>query len=184
MPDPHELIPLTQPGQVDRSQVRVKALAVILDESASRHVVFRARNQAGQHFSRPLGGSVELGELTRDAVVREIREELGATFHPQHLLGVVENIFELDGELGHEVDFLYVGRLAEPDVVPSEGRAYVDGDAPGWAEWRLVQGADPSVALFPEQLQGLLEGWLDGGARDPRATRASTAGLSDRDPGG
>ena len=131
-------IPTTVPGPTDPSPVSVKSLAVIVDPSHRRHLVFRARTQAGAEFHRPLGGTVELGERSLDAAIREIREELGATFVPESLLGVVETIFELDGEVGHEIDFLYVGSLDEPDAVPVEGRAFDDLGSPGWAEWRPV----------------------------------------------
>ena len=153
-------VPTTQPGSTDPSQVRVKALAVVLDADRSRHLVFRARNQAGQDFHRPLGGGVEPGERAAEAVVREIAEELGATFRPEALLGVVENIFELDGQLGHEVVFLFTGTLAEADIVPPEGRVFHDNGDPGWAEWRPVHGDDDACPLYPDELQRLLDDWL------------------------
>jgi hypothetical protein len=59
-------------------------------------------------------------------VVREIAEELEATLVDVRLLGVVESIFEIRGELGHEVDFRYAGRLVEDDVIPAEDRTYLD----------------------------------------------------------
>ena len=148
--------PTTRPGTVDRSRIRVKALAVILHPAGDRHLCLRMRDTRGEVFHRPLGGGIELGETSAEAVVREIREELDATFVPDRLLGVVENIFELDGETGHEVDFLYAGRLAEPDAVPDEGRPFTDGEDRMWAEWRPVHGADPEVALYPDGLQDLL----------------------------
>ncbi len=155
--------PTTRPGAIDRSYVQVKSLAVVLDQVRARHLVFRAHNQAGTEFNRPLGGSVELGERSLDAVVREIREELDATFVPEGLLGIVENIFELDGELGHEIVFLYIGSFAERDVVPDEGRAFDDIGSPGWAEWRSITDPPPHVALFPDQLQELLDDWVGRG---------------------
>lgn len=153
-------IPTTVPGAVDRSLVHVKALAVVLDRARARHLVVRARNRVGREFNRPLGGTVEVGERSIEAVVREIREELGATFEPEALLGVVENIFELDGELGHEIVFLYVGALVERDVVPDGGRAFDDLGAPGWAEWRPIVGAPANVPLYPDGLEQLLDEWL------------------------
>ncbi len=154
-------IPTTRPRLADEPGVSVKALAVVLDPARSRHLVFRARNQAGQEFNRPLGGTVELGERTVDAVVREIREEIDATFVPAALLGVVENIFELDGQLGHEIDFLYVGSIAESNAVPDAGCTFDDVGSPGWAEWRPVAEPSVDVALYPTGLQGLLDDWLD-----------------------
>lgn len=44
-------------------------------------------------FYRPPGGGIEFGEHSRDAVIREIHEELGVTVTILRRLGVVENIW-------------------------------------------------------------------------------------------
>jgi ADP-ribose pyrophosphatase YjhB (NUDIX family) len=48
---------------------------------------------------RPLGGGVERGETTKQAIIREIREEIDADVTDLKLLGTQENIFTLEGEL-------------------------------------------------------------------------------------
>lgn len=141
---------------VDRSRIRVKAFAVILDEDGTRHAVSRMSTPEHPAFHRPLGGSIELGEHSSAAVVREIQEELDATLVDPELLGVLENVFIIDGETGHEVVFVYAGRLAETDAVPVEGRAFIDVDRPGWVEWRSVAG-EPGLPLFPDGLQALID---------------------------
>lgn len=139
--------------------IRVKAFAVILNDAGTHHAVARMSTTENPVFHRPLGGSIELGEYSADAVVREIREELDATLLSPELLGVTENVFMLEGETGHEVVFVYGGRLAEPSAVPSEGRAFVDVDQAGWVEWREVTG-EPDVPLFPDGLQALIDEWV------------------------
>lgn len=67
-------------------------------------------NPDGYH--RLIGGSVELGEAHRDAIAREVDEELGATIGNLTFLTTIENIFQLDGTLGHEIVFCYTGRLS------------------------------------------------------------------------
>ena len=143
---------------VDRSVIRVKAFAVILDDEGRHHAVSRMRTTEHPAFHRPLGGSVELGERSVDAVVREVREELGATLVEPELLGVLENVFVIDRETGHEVVFVYGGRLAEPDVVPADGRTFMDLEVEGWVEWRPLDG-DDALPLFPDGLQELIDGW-------------------------
>jgi len=90
----------------DRSTIRVKAFAVILDDAGTKHAVSRMSTSENPIFHRPLGGSIELGEHSADAVVREIHEELGATFVRPELLGVLESVFTINGEMGHEVVFV------------------------------------------------------------------------------
>lgn len=50
-----------------------------------------------------LGGSVEFGEHSRDAVVREFEEELGVTFAAPDLAGTFERVFTfVEPEFGTE----------------------------------------------------------------------------------
>jgi len=67
----------------------------------------------GDRFCRPLGGAVEFGEQSRDAVVREIREELGAELEDVRLVGVLESLFTYLGRPGHEIVFVYDATLAD-----------------------------------------------------------------------
>ena len=50
-----------------------------------------------ERFWVPIGGRVEFGETSRDAIAREVREELSAEVRDLRLLGVLENIFTYDG---------------------------------------------------------------------------------------
>lgn len=140
-----------------RSRIRVKAFAVILDETGEHHAVTRTSTPEVGELHRPLGGAVVHGERSSAAVVRGVAEELGATLVDPVLLGVLESIFPIEGEQGHEVVFVYAGGLAERDAIPPGGRAHADADSR--IEWRPVVG-DAGVPLFPEGLQELLDDWL------------------------
>jgi ADP-ribose pyrophosphatase YjhB (NUDIX family) len=145
---------------VDRSSIRVKAMAYLPNSAGTHHAVFKAADPAdGRVFHRLLGGGVELGERSADAVVREIEEELHATLLEPRLLGVLENVFSYDGELGHEVVFVYAGTLAEGDVVPPEGGWYDDVGTPMWVEWRPADPGPSDVLppLYPDGAEALLQ---------------------------
>jgi len=112
----------------------------------------------GYHFYRPLGGGVEPGETSRDALVREIGEELGLEATDLRPLGVLENIFALEGELGHEIVFVYDGRFTDHSVY---GRPRLDdleskGERDGIA-WRSIDFFDDNRRLVPKGLRELLE---------------------------
>ncbi len=62
-------------------------------------------------FHRFLGGTVEFGEHSREAVVREFREELGEPFVVAGLVGTFEDVFEYEGDTGHQVWRVYEGHL-------------------------------------------------------------------------
>ena len=69
-----------------------------------------------QMFYRPLGGAIEFGETSAQTIIRELREELGATVTDLHYLGTLENIFIYDGQQGHEIVMVYDGRLADESL--------------------------------------------------------------------
>ena len=136
-------------------------MAYLPNAAGTHHAVLRGHDPDGERvFHRLIGGSVELGERSQDAVVREVAEELRATLVDTELLGVVENVFTYDGELGHEVVFVYAGRLAEGDVVPPEGGWYDDLGVPMWIEWRSTadpgDGGEDALPLYPDGLGTLL----------------------------
>ena len=60
-----------------------------------------------QTFYRALGGGIEFTEPSKDAIVREFKEEIGADIIVRDLLGISENIFTYKGTYGHEIVFIY-----------------------------------------------------------------------------
>jgi ADP-ribose pyrophosphatase YjhB (NUDIX family) len=110
-------------------------------------------------YCRPLGGAVEFGERSAEAVVREIREELGAEIRDVRLLGVLENLFALEGVPGHEIVFVYDARLVDD---PLYERTAIPFHEAGWtsanARWLdLTQANADGARLVPVGLQEFLQ---------------------------
>ena len=81
------------------------------------------------------GGHVEFGETGRQALVREMKEEMGVEAETGAFLGVVENAFEQHGKPHAEVNLVY--ELKVPAGTPP--RALEDWIA---FEWRDLAHLD------------------------------------------
>lgn len=53
------------------------------------------------------GGHIEFGETGREALVREVKEELGVDSSAGDFLGVIENAFLQKGERHQEINLVY-----------------------------------------------------------------------------
>ena len=65
----------------------------------------------GKYYT--IGGAIQVNESTEEAVVREVREELGVEAQAWQLAFVVENRFEEDGVYWHNIEFHYLVDLLE-----------------------------------------------------------------------
>ena len=135
---------------IDRSRIRVKAMLIAPNTVGTAHAVSlnapTLENPEG--FHRLIGGSVEVGETHHDALLREVAEELGATVDHLRYLGVAENIFRMNGQVGHEVVFLYAGRL-DPEPAPSGATLIETDGAVVPVVWRPFDDENMGVPLYP-----------------------------------
>jgi ADP-ribose pyrophosphatase YjhB (NUDIX family) len=112
----------------------------------------------GETFYCPLGGGIEFGERADAAVRREIREELGAELAETRLLGVVENLFTYEGRPGHEIVFVFLGRLADASLYERDELRWTESDGTQWnARWHPLDFFGPGgPPLYPDGLIDLL----------------------------
>lgn len=136
-------------------QPRALAVAVI------RHAVTGAlfvdevfEPASGRTYHRASGGGIEFGEHAAHTLVRELAEEYGLEIVVGEQLGVLENLFVLDGNTGHEIVVVHEARFAHPDDydlarIPCH-------DAPQVGTWRPRQGSP--YPLYPDGLEALAFG--------------------------
>jgi 8-oxo-dGTP pyrophosphatase MutT (NUDIX family) len=107
----------------------------------------------GEHFYRALGGGIEVGEPSRDAFAREIREELGAEVSEARLLGWVENIFTFEGRPGHEIVAVYEAALADRALYERDEIELADQLRPSKAVWVRL---DHDAIVYPSGVRDLI----------------------------
>ena len=67
------------------------------------------------------GGHVEYGETLSDALIRELKEEMGAKVLEKQFIGGAENLFDQRGEFVHEISFVFQTEIEGEVVEAHEG---------------------------------------------------------------
>jgi 8-oxo-dGTP diphosphatase len=112
--------------------MEVIARAVVLRDGA----VLLVQEIAQGYWFFP-GGHVEAGETPRQALVRELREELDVCATVQDHLGDLENRWVHDGLEHHEVDHVFATSIDADDPVSQEPHL-----AAGWIELDQLDASD------------------------------------------
>ena len=132
----------------------IRVLAICLFRRGDEFLVTEGLDSStNRRYARPLGGGVELGETSEQTIVREIREELGAEVRDLKLLGVLENLFELEGERRHEVVFVYDGQFVDASLYQRSEIPLLDGEWLSGAIWRPLKGFSEEYVLVPVGLE-------------------------------
>lgn len=141
-------------------KIRTIVLAAIVRPSDHALLVFRGYDASkAQTFYRLLGGGIEFGESSPQALQRELQEELGVTVRPLRKLATLESIFTYEGRLGHEIVIVWLAEFTDPALYLEEALPYTEGDHQSVALWVLPAGLQAlGVPLYPVELTELLQG--------------------------
>ena len=124
-------------------------------------LVWEGESESGEPFYRLLGGGVEFDEHSREAVVREFDEELGAELLDPTAVGTFERVFEHSGETAHEVWRVYEGKIAENWLYDRESFSFVEPEhgTEHVARWVPVERLRRAEVTFyaPEVLDALAD---------------------------
>ena len=135
-----------------KDQIKVKALAW-LEDKGELFVLKLSDSVKGDEYYRAIGGTVEFGELTEEALLREVKEELntGVIINGEPM--ILENLFVCDGEPGHEIDYLYPCKFPDPTFYERKEYNLFDFGQELSAMWVPVgEFLNGSRRLVPEEL--------------------------------
>lgn len=86
-----------------------------------------------QTFYRCLGGGIEFGEKSNEALKREFQEEIQTDIIIKDFLGISENIFTFNGKDGHELVLFYNAEMKDCDY--KEEYYIADEEDSGLVKW-------------------------------------------------
>jgi 8-oxo-dGTP pyrophosphatase MutT (NUDIX family) len=109
-------------------------------------------------FYRFLGGGIEFGEHSREAAVREFKEELGVELIGLEFVGALESIFRYKDEPGHELVFLYRATFADAEYYRKPRLEMNENGELMYAQWKSLEDFRSGKAkLVPDGVLELLE---------------------------
>jgi NADH pyrophosphatase NudC (nudix superfamily) len=140
------------PKTEQSAKQKIRVIVIALIKNKTRILVSDGYDAMKQEaFYRALGGGVEFGEASRDALQREFQEEIQAELTQIQYLGCIENIFVLNGKPGHELVQLYQCELTDPRFYEAESIAGLENEVPFTAHWIEVERfKSGELLLVPE----------------------------------
>ncbi|MGH0693392.1 NUDIX hydrolase [Bacillus cereus] len=111
---------------------RAKAFGLAVHQD---RLLIQEYHTEGETYYRPLGGSIELGEKSAHTVIREFTKELHTEIEIINYLGCLENVFHLDGGIGHEIIQLYSLRLLDTSLYEMKILNIQDEETVAYAKW-------------------------------------------------
>jgi len=137
---------------------RIRCVAICAFRRSDRILVVEDYDSVKQQtFYRPLGGGIDFGEASAAAVVREIREEIGAEVVDLEYIGTVENIFTFNAVARHELIQIYDGRLVDEALYLAQSIPGIESNGePIRVIWKSLDSFSTKTPLYPDGLLELL----------------------------
>ncbi len=139
-------------------EIRVLALGLIRD--GERIFISEGYDPVKQQtFYRAMGGGVDFGETSREALEREFQEEIQAELTNIRYLGCLENLFVFNGQQCHEILQIYQCDFADPKFYQLEQLVFAEGQREKTALWvNVSRFRSGELKLVPEQFLAYCEG--------------------------
>ena len=136
---------------------RIRASTICVIRHGDR--ILAAPGYAGNKgvFYRPLGGEIDFGEHSSEAIRRELREEIGVEITEPGYLGVIENFYTLYDVPQHELVIVYEADLTDSSLYEVSSMQGEEGGRAFAVEWvSLSEFTEGRASLFPDGLLDMI----------------------------
>lgn len=134
-----------------QGEIRVLALGIIQD--GDRIFISQGYDPVKQKtFYRAMGGGVDFGETSLEALKREFQEEIQAELTNIKYLGCQENLFVFNGNQGHEILQIFKCDFVDQKFYQLESLTFAEGERKKTALWvNIERFKSGELLLVPEQ---------------------------------
>lgn len=134
-----------------QGEIRVLALGIIQD--GDRIFISQGYDPVKQTtFYRAMGGGVDFGETSLEALKREFQEEIQAELTNIKYLGCQENLFVFNGKQGHEILQIFKCDFVDQKFYQLESLTFAEGERKKTALWvNIERFKSGELLLVPEQ---------------------------------
>lgn len=133
--------------RIDNQIFGIRATALIIKDGK----IFLTKDSKGRYYT--IGGAIAVNEVAADAVVREVKEELGVDSCVNQLAFVVENQFTQEGIHFHNIEFHFV-----VDLIGEMPDEMIEGKLKQPCEWIEIDNL-VNLDIVPAFLARELPNW-------------------------
>ena len=117
-------------------QSRIRPISISIIRNNNKILVYHRQDDiTKENFYRLVGGGIEFGESSKDALKREFQEELSLDLSDIQLIKSFESIFEFNNNKMHEIVYLFDSKFQDKTVYTKEIIQGLEGKRAFKAVW-------------------------------------------------
>ena len=132
---------------LEKYRNRIRPISISIIRNNDKILVYKRQDDiTKKSFYRLVGGCIEFGESSKDALKRECQEELSLDILDIKLISTFESIFKFNNNKMHEIVYLFNCNFKDKTIYHREKIKGMEGDRSFEAVW-------VSVSDFKEQME-------------------------------
>ena len=133
---------------------RIRPIAISIIKNQDKILVYERKDEISKKkFFRLIGGCIEFGEPSKEALIREFQEELSLDIINIQLLGIFESIFKFNNKQMHEIVYLYNSLFKAKEIYSKKSIIGYEGERKFDGIWvPRVDFINKKEIIYPEEI--------------------------------
>lgn len=146
--------------KTEREEFHARTCGIIKQEN--KFLIMRVDKTSYYHIP---GGHIEIGEDSKQAIIREIKEEVGCDVQETNLFAIQENFWTRDNRKCHGIEFYYIIKPKQQLPIENYEKTEIDKGKGKLLEFKWVTSKElTDIDLKPANIKEMLinENYLKG----------------------